>query len=326
MLLLDRHEVERLLDPRSCREVMQEAMIALSRGAAEQPLREVLQLHGGRDSALFMPASLDTPPALGVKVVTIYPDNHRHGVPSHHGAMLLFESDRGRPIALLEGSSLTGIRTAAVSAFATRLLSRPDARRHAILGSGVQARCHLSAYLESSDIDSIRVWSPRASSREAFLETVELPDQVRIEVVETAEEAVRDAEIITTATSSPEPVVRADWISPGAHINAVGASTASTREIDTDTVTHAKRFIDHTASALAEAGDLLIPVAEGRLDRTEIGIEIGAVASGDRPGRSSADEVTLFKSVGLAVQDLAAAQLVVDRARREGGGREIDWS
>jgi ornithine cyclodeaminase len=326
MLLIDRQEVERLLDPSSCREAMRETMIALSKGAADQPLREVLRLHGGSHSALFMPASLEAPPVLGVKVVTIYPDNHQRGVPSHHGAMLLFESETGRPIALLEGSSLTGIRTAAVSAFATRLLSRPEARRHAILGTGVQARCHLAAYLESSDVDSIRIWSPRAPSRESFLETVDLPDGVRIEAVETAEEAVRNADVVTTVTSSPEPLLQADWLSPGTHINAVGASTATTREIDTRTVTGATRFIDHRASALAEAGDLLIPIDEGRLQPDEIGTEIGAVAAGQRPGRSSEKEITLFKSVGLAVQDLAAAHLVVELARREGAGQDIDWN
>lgn len=326
MLLLNRREIELLLDPAACLRAMESAMIALSEGHATQPRRTVLPLHEGRDSALFMPAVLDRPPILGTKVVTIYPDNYRQGVASHHGGILIFEAEHGCPLALLEGSSVTAIRTAAVTALATRLLSRPDSRVLALLGTGVQARSHLTALARVRDFEEVRVWSPREASRQAFLESVAREDGVPLDAVASAEEAVRGADVVTTVTSSREPIVDAEWIASGTHLNAVGASTATTRELDTQTVAGASLFVDCRSAALEEAGELLVPIAEGRLDQTHVRAELGAVASGSHPGRTRTDEITLFKSVGLAVQDLAAAALVIEEAKRRSIGQVVDWS
>lgn len=339
MLLLGRREIEALLEPQACLEAVEQAMIALHRGQAVQPPRTVVSLHEATDSALFMPAVLDRAKVpgrpssptrsaiLGTKVVTIYPRNHDHGIASHHGAMLVFEADHGRPVALLEGSSITAIRTAAVSALATRLLARRESRILALLGTGVQARSHLTALLAVSDFTEVRIWSPRQASRRSFLQAIgSAHGTVDIRATSSAAEAVHLADVITTVTSSPEPVLEAGWIAPGTHINAVGASTTSTRELDSRTVASATLFVDHRAAAVAEAGELMIPVAEGMLTESHIRAELGAVAAGESPGRTSREEVTLFKSVGLAVQDLAAAAVVIEAAERFGAGQVVDWS
>lgn len=300
-------------------------MADLSSGRAIQPLRTVEAFHDGRDSALFMPAVLTHPPVLGVKVVTIYPDNPSAGFASHHGALLLFESRNGQPVALLEGSSITAIRTAAVSALATDLLAREDCRVLALIGSGVQARSHLDALPRVRRFDEVRVWSPDPASRQRFVETSKRQSGIEIRATKTAEEAIRGAEVVCTVTSAGTPVVSSDWISPGTHINTVGASTATTRELDTATVAGSSVFVDCRETTLAEAGELLIPIAEGALDAGHIRAELGDLVNESARGRLDAAEITVFNSLGLAVQDLAAAQLVLERAEAAGFGTEIDW-
>ena len=326
MLVLSRADVLSLLEPSLCLEAVERAMVALHHGEAVQPDRTVVPLHQARDSALFMPGVLASPAVLGTKVVSIYPGNHAEGIASHHGAMLLFEAEHGRPVALLEGSAITAIRTAAVSALATRLLAREDSRTLALLGTGVQARSHVPALLGVRPFERIRVWSPSESSRRAFTAVV-APSYpgVAIEPVESVAAAVRGADVVTTVTSATEPIVSAAWIEPGCHINAVGASTTTTREIDTPTVMAASLFVDHRPAAEAEAGELMIPVAEGALTTDHVRADIGAVASGASPGRTTREEITLFKSVGLAVQDLAAAAAVVAAAKERGLGQVVEW-
>jgi ornithine cyclodeaminase len=323
MRLLNRSDVESLLDLDACREAMAEAMADLSSGRAIQPLRTVEVFHDGRDSALFMPAVLTRPPVLGVKVVTIYPGNHAAGIASHHGAMLLFESEHGRPVAMLDGTSITAIRTAAVTALATELLARWDSRVAALIGTGVQAHSHIDALQRVRELEEIRVWSPQAVSRQRFLETVE--SDVPVRAVDSAEEAVQGADIVCTLTSAGAPVVEAGWIAPGTHINTVGASTATTRELDTETVAAASFFVDSRDATLDECGELLIPMREGRLTADHIRAELGEIVAGTASGRRSADEITLFNSLGLAVQDLAAAHVVLERAEAAGAGPQIDW-
>lgn len=325
MRVLNRAEIESLLTPAACLEAMRRVMIALAEGRTTQPLRTVVALHGGRDSALFMPAVIEEPPLLGAKLVTIYPDNHRHDVPSHHGGLLVFDAEHGRPIALLEGSSVTAIRTAAVTALATRLLARPDSRVLALLGTGVQAASHLPALLAVRSFEEVRVWSPRPASRRAFVSRAGTTEGVALRAVDSAEEAVRGADVVTAVTSSPQPIVDAGWISPGTHLNAVGASTATTRELDSATVAAASLFVDHLPAALEEAGELLVPVAEGRLREDHVEAELGEVAAGHHPGRTAGDEITVFKSVGLAVQDLAAAAAVLGEAAQRTVGTNVDW-
>ncbi|MDX1643610.1 MAG: ornithine cyclodeaminase family protein [Thermoanaerobaculia bacterium] len=325
MLLLGRDDIEELLEPAATVAAVEAALIASSRGEVLQPLRTVLDLPSSAASALFMPAVLPAADALGTKLVTIYPQNRRLGLPTHHGAVLLCDAATGRPTALLEGAALTAVRTAAVTALATRLLARSDTRRLAVLGTGIQAESHLPFLLAERDFTSVAIWSPQEASRQRFAQCVETLVEVPLQVCDTAEEAVRGADVILTATAAADPVVARDWIEPGAHLNAIGASTATRREIDGPTVAASRLFVEQRAAALAEAGDLLLAIEAGLVEATHIVAELGEVAVGDRPGRRSDDEITLFKSVGLAIEDLAVARLAVDRAGRLDLGRRVDW-
>ncbi len=316
MLILSREEVERLLPMGECIEVMAEALSALARGEALQPLRQAHWLPDRRGLLGVMPGALwdgDGGAVLGIKVITVFPGNHERGEESHLGSVLLFEGEMGKPLASLDAAAVTEIRTAAVSALATRLLAREDAGDLALLGSGVQARSHLAAMREVRSLRRVRVWSrhPESARRFAAEESARPSgDGLPIEAVTTAREAVEGADLICTVTSAREPVLEGAWLAPGAHINAAGACTAAARELDTEAVRRARVFVDRRESALAEAGDLLIPMRAGEVEEDHIAGELGDVLLGRIPGRQSPEEVTLFESLGLAVEDLAVARFV----------------
>ena len=311
MLILDRKEVERLLPMGECIEVMAQALSALARGEALQPLRQAHWLPDRRGLLGVMPGALwdgDGGTVLGVKVVTVFHGNHEHGEESHLGSVLLFEGEMGKPVACLDAATVTEIRTAAMSALATRLLAREDAGDLALLGSGIQARSHLAAMKEVRPLRRVRVWSRHPENARRFAA------EQGVEAVATAREAVEGADLVCTVTSSREPVLEGAWLAPGAHVTAAGACTPAVRELDTEAVRRARVFIDRRESALAEAGDLLIPMREGAVGEDHIVGEIGDVLVGRIPGRQSPEEITLFKSLGLAVEDLAAARFVWRRA------------
>ncbi|MBI1853013.1 MAG: ornithine cyclodeaminase family protein [Planctomycetes bacterium] len=288
----DEEEVRRRLDYDSLIPAMEEALAAFSNGEVAQPVRTVVPVreHGGFFGV--MPAYWR---ALGAKLVTFYPGNAARGVETHLATILLFEPETGRLIATLDGRLITEMRTAAVSAAATKALARPDAHVLALLGSGVQARSHLDAISTVRRIDDARVWSPRNARRFEGARACA-----------TAEEAVRGADIVVTVTSSTTPVLRGEWLSPGAHVNAVGACRPDWRELDDETMRRSRLFVDSREAAAREAGDVILskatPVAE-----------IGDVFAG-RARRESPTEITLFKSLGLAVEDVTAARLVLERA------------
>jgi len=267
-----------------------------------------------------MPGYLGAPAALGLKVVSIFPRNHELGRETHLGVVMLFELEHGAPLAILDASSITAIRTAACSGAATRALARDDAGDLAILGAGVQAASHLAAMRAVRPLRRVRVWSRSAERAHKLAAGV---PELAIEVMATAQDAVRGADLICTTTASPTPVLEGAWISPGAHINAAGACFARTRELDTAAVAAARLIVDRRESALAEAGDFLIPRAEGAFSDDHIAGELGDVLLGRVAGRRTADDVTLFKSLGLAVEDLAAAHHVYQRAREVGAGVEV---
>ena len=271
---------------------MDQALAAFSSGQVVQPVRTMLPVaeHGGFLG--LMPAY--TGRALGAKLVAFYPRNA--GLPTHHALIQLFRPETGEPLATLDGRLITEVRTAAVSAVATRYLARADAAVLAILGAGVQARSHLAALRLVRPFEEVRVWSPRRAA--AFAR------EFGVRAAPSAEAAVRGADVVVTATTSPTPVLAGAWLAPGAHINAVGAPRPDWRELDDAVLARARLFVDSRAAAAAESGDV---IAAG-LERV-VG-EIGEVAAGARPGRQSEDEVTLFKSLGLAVEDVATADLV----------------
>ncbi|MBZ0300332.1 MAG: ornithine cyclodeaminase family protein, partial [Anaerolineae bacterium] len=308
ILVINAAQVRELLPMRACIDVMGDALQALSRGEAQNPLRSLMGLPDRRGLLALMPSFMGD--AMGVKVISVMPGNHGTEYDSHMGAVMLFEATYGRPLALIDASEITAIRTAAVSGVATRLLAREDAGDLAILGTGVQADSHLEAMLEVRPIRRVRVWSRHADHRAQFAARTQERYGVAVEPAEDAESAVRGADLICTATSSSEPVLKGAWLNAGAHLNVVGASVRTAREVDSDAMQRAELFVDRRESTLNEAGDVLIPKQEGLIGDDHIRAELGDVLLGTHPGRTSPEAITLFKSLGLAVEDLASAQWI----------------
>ena len=310
--VIDEHDVRRLLPMTECIDVMAEALASLARGEVHNPLRFVIRPPGEQSLLGLMPAHRGGPaPLYGLKTVAIFPGNSARGLDSHQGFVALFDGETGETRAILNAGAITAVRTAAVSGVATRLLARDGASTLAILGAGIQARSHLEAMRAVHDFERVVVWS-RTPGR--------LPE---LEEAASAQEAVRDADVIVTATSAVEPIIDRGWLKPGVHINAVGSSIPTTRELDTATVRAAALFVDRRESTINEAGDFLFPQREGAIGPEHIRAEIGELLIGAAEGRRSADEITVFKSLGLAVQDLAAAEHVLRRAEAEDAGSVV---
>lgn len=324
-LILSQADIRALLPMATCMDLVASGLRRLARGEVQNPLRSAMRIEG-RDGLLgMMPgAVLSEPEALGMKVLAVFPKNHGTELDAHQGLVLLFDPERGAPAAILDAAEVTAIRTGAASGVATRLLANEDAGDLGILGSGVQARTHLAAMLEARPVRRVRVYSPTPSRREAFAETEGARHGITVEAVGSAEEAVRGADLICTTTSSDTPVLEGAWISPGAHVNAAGSSVKNARELDTAAVQRSRLFVDRRESAVNEAGDYLLPLAEGAIDENHIQGEIGDLLLGKDPGRGTPDEVTLFKSLGLAVEDLVTARWLLDQARATGRGVEVE--
>jgi len=307
-----------------CMDVMAGALTTLAKGGAILPLRPLMRIPQKAGILGMMPAYMETPDALGVKVITVFNGNHGTEYDSHQGVVLLFEADHGSIVAVIDASSVTAIRTAAVSGVATRLLARSDAHDLCILGSGVQARTHLEAMLVARPVTRVRVWSRNADSAHAFAQAASQRHGVAVEPMDSAKKAAEGADIICTTTSSREPILEGAWISPGTHINAVGSSTSTARELDSAAVVRAKLYVDRRESAVNEAGDFLIPKSEGVITDAHIRAELGELLVGLHKGRESDDEITLFKSLGLAVEDVAAAHHIYARAVERGVGTSVE--
>jgi ornithine cyclodeaminase len=314
--VLSEHDVYRLLPVADCIEPMRQVLAALAREELYNPLRSVIRPPQAATLMGLMPAHRSAPaPVYSLKTVCIAPGNAARGLDSHQGFVALFDGETGQTRALVNAGAITAVRTAAVSAVATELLARPGSTTLAILGSGTQARAHLVAMRAVLPLERVRVWSrtPGSASK--------LDD---VEEAESAEEAVRGADVVVTATSAPEPILRRAWLAEGAHVNAVGSSIPTTRELDSATMADAALFVDRRESTLNEAGDYLFPAREGKIGPDHIRGEIGELLIGAAQGRRSRSEVTVFKSLGLGVEDLAAAETVLARAESEGAGVEVD--
>jgi len=319
LLILSEHDVERLLTMRECIEVMEEALSALARGEVHNPLRSMIRGEGANGILGLMPSYRGGPqPHYGLKEVCVFPGNPAIGLDTHLGGVLLHSGETGQLLAVMNASAITAIRTAAVSAVATKLLAREDARTLAIIGAGVQARTHLEAIPLVRNINDVRIVS-RTPAKAAALAGKSA------RVVASVEEAVRGADIVVTATSSREPILKREWLADGVHINAVGSSIAVARELDGATVAASSLFVDRRESTVNEAGDYLFALREGAISNGHIRAEIGDILIGKAKGRSSDDEITLFKSLGLAVEDLASAQYLFEKASREKSGSWVDF-
>jgi ornithine cyclodeaminase/alanine dehydrogenase-like protein (mu-crystallin family) len=327
VLILNGEEVTQLLPMRECIQVMRDALTALARGEALVPLRMVMRIPGASGFLGLMPSYISPgdgrDDALGFKAVLVFPANAKRGIDTHQGAVLLFEADTGRLSALMDGAAITAIRTAAVSGVATDLLARPDSVELGILGAGVQARTHIEAIAAVRPLRRVRIWSRNPDRAAALAVEQQSRFQFPIEAEASAEAAVRGADIVATVTASPEPILQRGWLKEGVHINAVGSSIPTSREIDSATMAAARLFVDRRESALAEAGDLLIPMREGAVNGDHVQAELGEVITGQNSGRRSPRELTLFKSLGLAVEDVASAIYVVRRARETGTGQTV---
>ena len=326
MLILTHGEVEALLPMRACIAVMREALAALARKEIQQPLRAVFKPTGATGLLGLMPAYRGGAEAVfGLKAICIFHDNPARGHDAHQGGVLLFSGTTGEPRALMNASALTAIRTAAVSGVATQLLARADACELAIVGAGVQARTHLAAMSCVRALKRARIVSRRSEQAHAFAAEVQPRYPFPVEAAASVEAAVSGADLIVTATNAHAPVLRRAWLAPGAHINAVGACTPAARELDGETVAAASLFVDRRESALAEAGDYLCALAEGAITPQHIRAELGEVLLGTSAGRTAPDEITLFKSLGLAAEDLAAAEYVYSEAKRQGAGTWVEF-
>ncbi|HZQ06903.1 MAG TPA: ornithine cyclodeaminase family protein [Anaerolineae bacterium] len=324
VLIINQTQVATLLPMNECIAVMEDTFAALARGQAILPLRPIMWLPEKVGALGMMPSYLANIQRLGVKVITVMPGNHGTPYDSHQGVVLLFEEKHGQLLAIIDATSITAIRTAAVSGIATQLLARQDADDLAILGSGTQARTHLDAMLCVRPIRRVRVWSRHEENARAFAERESKRHNIPIKVMPTAQTAVQDADLICTTTSAIEPILFGEWIAPGAHINAVGSSVAHARELDTNAMLKSKLFVDRRESTVNEAGDFLFPKKEGALGADHIRGELGELLIGQIHGRTSPDEITLFKSLGLAIEDLAAAQHIYTKALEKGIGLSVE--
>ena len=324
IVIVNQEDVRRLLPMATCIDVMASALHTLAEGDAVQPLRSAMWLPDRSGLLGLMPAYLGGDVSvMGVKAISVMMGDHGDG-DSHQGTVTLFDRKDGRPLAIVDARAITAIRTAAVSAVATRLLARQEASNLAILGSGVQARSHLEAIRTVRPLRRIRVWSRTAAHAQAYAEWAATEHGVTVEVSPTAQGAVTGASIVCTVTAAPEPILEGAWLSPGAHVNAVGSSVSFTRELDTAAVARSRLFVDRRESTVNEAGDYLFPLEEGAIDEDHIQAEIGDVLLGRAAGRQTGEEITLFKSLGLGVEDVAAAHYVYRQALSQGVGSTVD--
>lgn len=324
-LIVPQSLVPELLPMPQCIDAMGEALLSLASDDAVLPLRSMVWMPDRSGLLGLMPAYLGVPRSLGLKVISYLPGNHGGDRDSHQGAVLLFDTRSGQLTAIIDASSITAIRTAAVSGLATRLLSREDAGDLAVLGSGVQASSHVTAMAAVRKLRRVRVCGVSKERAQTFARHHAPKLGIPVEAMSSVKEAVDGADLICTTTSSREPVLMGDWIAAGAHVNAVGACFANTRELDTPAVVKSRLYVDRRESALAEAGDFLIPKAEGAIGDDHIVGELGEILAGRLAARRTRDEITLFKSLGIAIEDLAAAHAIEANARRLGKGIAVDF-
>ncbi len=324
MLILTRHDVEHLLTMPDAIAAVEEGFRRLAAGAVEMPQRLATPVAPYNGVHLSMPAFVaDDPGVLTIKVVTVYNDNRsRYDLPTIHAVLLLHDARTGKPLALMDAEHLTAMRTGAVSGVATRYMARPDACVVTIFGAGAQAGPQLLAMAAVRPIRQVYVIARGDPHRFA----AQMAAQLRIPVTASSDvrSAVEAADILCTATNSPTPLFLGEWLKPGVHINAIGAYTRTTRELDTETVRRSRVVVDRRQAAQAEAGDIVIPLQEGAIGPAHVVAELAEVVTGAVAGRTSPEEITLFKSVGLALQDAMTAALVYRRAQEQGVGQEVE--
>ncbi len=320
MLVLSEREVQRLLDIEELIQALEQAHVQYSTGRAVMPVRLVVPLPEIKGRVTCMPGYLSDDKALGMKVVTYFQDNPKRGLPVILATITLYSAETGKLVAAMDGTYITAIRTACASAVATKILANPETPVLGILGAGVQARAHIRALCKVRQIRKINVYSLSGKSAQELKAELEPEVKVEIEPVGSHKEAVEESDLLVTVTTAKEPILRAEWLKPGVHINAVGSHRPGLREIDAATLKRAKVVVDSREAIMAECGDILLAIKEGAITENHIHAEIGEILAGKKVARTSDHEITLYKSVGIAIQDVAAAQLVYQRALDQRAG------
>ena len=321
--ILTGEDVRQALPMRQAIEVIKKAYARLSQGEVQAPMRTALHTPGHQGITLVMPAALGEGEQVAVKIIALFDDNPARGLPRAHALVVYLDPDTGAPAAILDGSALTALRTGAASGAATDLLARPDARSVAIFGAGVQGRAQLQAVCAVRAIREAWVYDPSPQQAQGFADEMCAALGIPVHIAGSPGEAVRPADVICTATPATSPVFDDGDLRQGAHINAIGAFTPQMQEIPVETVQRAKVVVDQREAVLEEAGDLLIPLKSGVIGEDHFSTELGEVIAKDKPGRISPEQITLFKSVGVAVQDVAAAAAVFEAAQKAGLGAQV---
>ena len=325
MIILSNEDVATLLPMKEAIEVIDRTMIDVSKGGVTLPLRSVIPV-GGDNRMGMMPGAIRDPACFGMKLISLFPGNPAKGLSSHRGALVLFEAETGGAIAMMDASLLTAIRTAAASGVATRALAREDATSLAIIGYGEQAEHHLDAMLAVRDIKQLHVAGRSAQKAADFCKNAARKyPSLKITSGDDVQAAVKDADIVCTVTASPTPFLHGEWISPGTHLNIVGSSIPSMREIDDKMVERAAIWVDYLPSTLAQAGEIVDMIKAGTITKDYIKGEIGNVLAGDLAGRDSSAEITLYRSLGVAAQDLAAAHHITEQAKARDMGQQVQF-
>jgi alanine dehydrogenase len=306
-LFVNKEKIASLLPMNECIEVMEKMFRSLAAGECLQPLRNIMQLPDGAGVLGMMPGHAERLGVMGIKVISVFHANSEAGLPSHQGVVILFDAKNGQPLMFFDALEITAIRTAAASAVATKFLSREKSSILAIIGSGEQAKRHVEAMLIVRNIKQINIWSRNENNANHLVNELLGEYNLNIHAKKNVQEAVKNAHIICTVTASKEPVVMGEWIAPGTHINAVGSSTPVSRELDTNAIIRSKLFTDRYESLFKEAGDFLIPKKEGAIMEDHAKAEIGEVIAGTKKGREHDEEITVFKSLGIAAEDIFSA-------------------
>ena len=312
-LFVNKEKIASLLPMDECIEVMDKMFRSLAAGECLQPLRNIMRLPEGSGVLGMMPGHAAKLGVMGIKVISVFHANKEAGFPSHQGIVMLFDAKNGQPLMLFDALEITAIRTAAASAVATKLLSRGNSSTLAIIGSGEQAKRHIEAMLLVRNIQQINLWSRDENNAKHLVNELSAEYNLPVHIKKNVQQAVEHADIICTVTASKEPVVMGDWISAGTHINAVGSSTALSRELDTSAIARSKLFTDRYESLFNEAGDFLIPKKEGAVTDDHVKAEIGEVLSGTKKGREDDEEITVFKSLGIAAEDIFSAYHIYEK-------------
>lgn len=324
VLMLSRSDIKGLITMPEAIEALRRAFGEFSRGEAAMPVRSVILAPQHDGWFGIMPAYLFGSQAMGLKSVTVYKQNPSKGIPAVLGVILLLDPTTGVPLAVMEAGYLTGVRTAAASGVATSVLARQDTSELALLGAGVQGRHHLTAMTTVRPIQKVRVFDVSRDNAEWFRQEMQPTTSAIIEIVGSPEEAIRGADVVVATSTSKTPIIKYPWLKPGAHINGVGSHSPDAREIAGEVIARARVVVDSREAALTEAGDLLIPIAEGLVTAEQLSDELGEVLEGMKPGRTSPDQITVYKSVGIAIQDMAVAKLVYQKAIDAGIGTEVE--